>query len=205
MRIYLYIRRIVFIYCFFILALSLGAQSLIKNPSFEGRPQDATMPDGWFACSKGTSPDILPGSWGVYLPPADGQSYLGLITRDDDSSESIGQRLTTPLKSGQCYTFALDLAHSVSYAGYHDVIRIEVYASKKKCREGQVVYRSPPIQHTSWQNYSAKFVATSSWKYIMVRASSDHRITNGNILIDGMTDLRPCQRALVTYESKTGW
>ena len=59
-----------------------GAQHItILNSSFEGEPADATVPQGWMACQEGTTPDILPGYWGVYTYPANGDTYLGLITR----------------------------------------------------------------------------------------------------------------------------
>ncbi|MCB0682774.1 MAG: hypothetical protein KDC32_18010, partial [Saprospiraceae bacterium] len=60
------------------LALLLGsvsgiAQIPFQNPSFEGdEPQDATVPAGWFPCKEGTTPDILPGVWGVHTEPAEG-------------------------------------------------------------------------------------------------------------------------------------
>lgn len=205
MRIDLYIRRLTLIYCICNFALFLGAQSSIKNGGFQGHPQDARMPDGWFKCARGTTPDILPGSWGVYLPPAEGQSYLGLIARDDGSTEAIGQRLTKPLKKGQCYTFELDLAHSDAYAGYDESIRIEIYASKKKCKQDQLLFRSPIITQSSWQSYTSTFVATEAWKYITLKAVHGQRATNGNILIDQLTDLNPCRRAERCHHSRTVW
>lgn len=51
------------------------------NPSFEGEPRDAITPLGWIGCEDGTTPDILPGPWGVYLPASEGQTYMGLIVR----------------------------------------------------------------------------------------------------------------------------
>ena len=205
MRIDLYIRSMMVIYCFCSLPIFLGSQSSIKNGSFEGRPQDARMPDGWFACSKTTTPDILPGFWGVYLSPADGESYLGMITRDDQTFESIGQRLKTPLKKAQCYEFNIDLAHAEAYAGYDDNIRIEVYASKKKCRQDQLLFKSPIITHSLWRTYPITFVSTDDWKYVMVRAVQVDPTANGNILIDQFTNMKPCQRAEKRQPSRTGW
>src|SRR5689334_15278944 len=59
------------------LSLRLFSQVIeLFNPSFEDTPQDATMPQGWTGCKEGTTPDILPGFWGVYTPPSDGQTYV---------------------------------------------------------------------------------------------------------------------------------
>ena len=52
----------------------------VINESFEGEPADATMPQGWMGCQEGTTPDILPGYWGVYTHPADGDTYLGPVS-----------------------------------------------------------------------------------------------------------------------------
>ena len=89
------------------------AQSIqLANASFEGEHADATMPQEWSACQRGSTPDILPGSWGVYLEPFEGTSYIGLITREDGSYESIGQKLSTPIQTRECYRFTVELAHS---------------------------------------------------------------------------------------------
>jgi hypothetical protein len=59
-----------------LLSLSLKAQTIeLFNPSFEEEAQDATTPQGWSACKEGTTPDILPGFWGVYTMPSDGETY----------------------------------------------------------------------------------------------------------------------------------
>ena len=104
---------------------SLSGQIFLDNASFEGEPQDATTPVGWLPCERGTTPDILPGPWGVYQEASDGDTYVGLITRDDGTWESIGQRLKQTLQPKDCYTFFLDLAHSNTYAGIQFASSIE--------------------------------------------------------------------------------
>ena len=85
---------------------NLSAQTIsLVNPSFEETPQDATMPAGWHSCKQGTTPDILPGFWGVTTEAFDGETYMGLITRENGTWESIEQRLSETLKKGECYTF----------------------------------------------------------------------------------------------------
>ena len=82
------------------------------NPSFEGIPQDATMPTGWHSCKQGTTPDIMPGPWGVNTEAFDGETYMGLITRENGTWESVEQRLSETLKKGECYTFDAKLCYS---------------------------------------------------------------------------------------------
>ena len=52
-------------FCAFISIALLAQDIWLENASFEDEPQDATMPQGWRGWKKGTTPDILPGSWGV--------------------------------------------------------------------------------------------------------------------------------------------
>ena len=54
-----------------------------QNASFEGEPQDATVPIGWLACEPFTTPDILPGFWGIFQEASEGETYVGLITREN--------------------------------------------------------------------------------------------------------------------------
>ena len=95
------------------------------NPSFEGNPNEGgairnTLPRGWTDCGfRGeTAPDVHPvrgGNFSVSKRPAHGRTYIGMVTRDNDTWEQMGQRLTKPLKAGKCYTFSVDLARSETY------------------------------------------------------------------------------------------
>ncbi|NJK84417.1 MAG: hypothetical protein HC912_12160 [Saprospiraceae bacterium] len=108
----------------------------LSNTSFEGQPDDATIPVGWFACTPSTTPDILPGPWGVYQEATEGDTYMGLITRGDGTFESIGQRLPKAIKAKECYKFSLDLAHSDTYAGYSEPIKLRIWLGQQKCEKG---------------------------------------------------------------------
>ncbi|MEL6989103.1 MAG: hypothetical protein AAGK97_14920, partial [Bacteroidota bacterium] len=169
--------------------ISTHAQNILDNASFEGEPQDATIPHGWFGCEEGTTPDILPGPWGVYLEPSDGDTYVGLITRDNGTYESIGQRLKTPLSKDQCYKIALDLAHSNTYSGYNGAIKIRAWGGKTKCEQAQILFETDYIQHIDWKSYEFKFTPESEIQYILFEAfykDGSFRF-RGNILIDAMS------------------
>ena len=92
-----------YIICFLIMGSTLVfAQTskpiVLLNPSFEGYPHDAVTPDGWQEGGLDSSPDILPGPWGVYQKPTDGNTFLGLITRDNNSWEALGQKIPKGFK-----------------------------------------------------------------------------------------------------------
>lgn len=175
----------------------LGAQIHVINPSMEDTPSDATVPQGWSPCAFLTTPDILPGYWGVYLDPFEGDTYVGIITRENGTVESFGQRLSEPLTEGMCYEFNLQLAHSKVYAGYGQPIKIKIYIADELCGTKQVIYTSPFVAHEEWKQYDIQFTPKQTSQYIMIEAfykegSFSHK---GNILIDALSSIHRCNRA----------
>ena len=180
------------------LPVFIPAQIHLINPSFEGdEPQDAAVPAGWHACKPGTTPDILPGIWGVFTEPAEGDTYVGIITRADGSWESIGQRLPEPVLPRECYVLKIDLAHSKTYAGYNDPIKLRIWGGEAKCGKDQLLAESSFIEHTDWRTYSFQFVPEQPINYIILEAFySDERFSHqGNILIDNLRPIKICIRA----------
>lgn len=178
----------------------LSAQPIfLNNASFEDDAQDATVPSGWFGCELGSTPDILPGQWGVYQPAEEGDTYLGLITREDGTWESIGQRLTTPLKKGDCYALTLFLSHSNNYETYNGELRLRIYGGARKCQKAQKLYESPLIRQSRWEEYQVEFFAKQDIHYLVFEAYHVHqgRAFRGNILIDGISPIEKCIRAML--------
>ena len=176
----------------------LGAQIKLDNASFEGEHQDATTPAGWQDCEEGTTPDILPGPWGVKIEPYDGDSYLGLITRKNGTWESIGQRLSETMKAEECYTFSLMLAHSRDYAGYNKAIKLRIWGGRTACAKDQLLGETTFINHTDWKRYVFKFLPEVDINYIIFEAQIMDGIYfdyNGNILIDDCSSIDNCDRA----------
>ena len=75
-----------------------GQIVMVSNPSFEGEPAEGTQfqqfnLNNWIDCSISgqTSPDIHPGQgdgfFGVTTLPFDGETYLGLVVRDNNTWE----------------------------------------------------------------------------------------------------------------------
>ncbi|MFK8103784.1 MAG: hypothetical protein AB8G15_14715 [Saprospiraceae bacterium] len=185
-----------------LLSLSLStlgtAQIRLENPSFEGEPQDATMPAGWHACAQGTTPDILPGAWGVRQEASDGDTYMGLITRDDGSWESVGQRLSEPLEAKECYNISMDLARSDTYLGYSMPLKLKIWGCKTKCSKDQLLGETDFIKHTDWKRYPFAFVPNEAYNYIIFEAQYISGISfayKGNILVDNCSTIDRCTRA----------
>jgi len=188
-----------FLLCF---SGSLFSQITLENASFEGQAQDATVPTGWHSCKRGTTPDILPGFWGVNKEASEGETYIGLITRDDGSWESIGQRLQSPLTANECYTLKLDLARSDSYAGYLLPLKLVIWGGSSRCERTQLLAETPTIKHTDWRTYNLTIYPKQPINYIIIEAQYMDGIFfhyKGNILLDALSPLKPCERAFLSY------
>lgn len=174
----------------------LSAQIHLNNPSFEDTPSDATTPMGWFECEEFTTPDILPGYWGVYNEASEGETFVGMITRDNGTYESIGQRTSKTMKQGICHTFRIDLAHSKSYSGFNEPIKLRIWVADEKCGTQQMVFESPFIEDIDWKNFKVEFIPEKDVRYILIEAfyKEGWFKRKGNILIDNMTAIRVCSR-----------
>lgn len=183
---------------FISLLITISGYSQIKlvNSGFEDQPSDATVPKGWLPCEDFTTPDILPGFWGEYNEASQGDTYVGLITRDNSTFESIGQRLPEILKKGQCYSFRIDLARGGVYAGFNKPLKLRIWLGINKCDKGQMIYLTKEISHTDWKTYEVNFTPDKDYQYI--RMEAHHKDGNfsykGNVLLDNMSALYKCNR-----------
>ena len=170
----------------------------LENASFEGEPADATMPAGWHKCDANSTPDILPGFWGVLQEPYDGDTYAGLIVRPDGSRESMAQRLATPLLPHECYSITLELARSESYVDYNQPIRLRVYGGTTRCDRTQLLGETELIKHEEWRNYRFDWVPKQRLNYLILEAHYPDAAgvqRRGNVLIDDVSVIVRCPRA----------
>ena len=184
--------------CLVCLASTVIGQSVIRNPSFEGRSGMNKLPLEWDICKRGSTPDILPGYWEVTTPPADGDNYVGLITRSEGTWESIGQQLSTPVVPEECHTFSLKLARSATYVNFNLPIRLRIYLGNGICDRGQLVGESSNINATDWKEYIFSFIPDRAYTHLVLEAYYGNGIYfyyNGNILIDDLSEIKLCPRA----------
>lgn len=171
--------------------------SRMLNASFEGEPRDATIPRGWFTCREGTTPDILPGPWGVYTEASHGETYVGLITRENGSWEAIGQRLTEKLEENKCYEMSLEIARSDTYADYNDPIKLRIWIGGRKCDRSQMILETDFIRNTDWEKLEFQFVPEDDMQYILIEAfyKEGPFSKKGNILLDNVSAILICARS----------
>lgn len=183
----------------------------IKNASFEDVPKQGGSKDNWSGIKNWvdcaplnrfigeTPPDIHPnGWWGNSLPASDGNTYLGMVTRDNNTYESVGQRLDSTLKGGKCYDFTINLARAPTYVSptrttglkenYNTPIVLRIWGGNTLCDEGELLAESVPVNNDSWQIFNFEFRPKSDVRYIIFSAFYKTPALlpyNGNILVDG--------------------
>lgn len=158
----------------------------LENPSFEDFPRLSKTPEHWYDCGfQGTSPvDIHPVDdcyFGVETCPINGQTYLGMVTRDDETWEAIGQRLSKPLNKGKTYSFNISLARSDTYLSasalnplsdttrihYTIPIILKIWGGNSFCAKAELLAKSPLITDTNWLDFNFIIKPKTTIKYIL--------------------------------------
>ena len=168
------------------------------NPSFEDTPRASVAPAGWRSWTPGSTPDIMPGAWGVDFKPYEGQSCLALVTRDDGTVEDVSQVLSEPLMKDSCYTISIYLAHSSKYVGYNLPGRVRIWGGSTPGQKQELLAVSPLIDHEQWKVYKFQFVPTSkliSFTLEAYYAPGSLFKYRGNVLLDYCSDIKICNRA----------
>jgi outer membrane protein OmpA-like peptidoglycan-associated protein len=191
------------------LSISLNGQTPkkvvieLENPSFEGFPSMGKLPDGWFDCGRPSEspPDVQPGQFGVVTLPKHGDSYIGMVVRDNDTWEATGQRLRLPLQKDHCYDFAMDMCRSETYispsrksgasAHYTSAVKILVWGGNDYCDKRELLAETSMVTNPRWLTFIFPLrPKKGSYNYIMFEAYYQTPVLfpyNGNVLMDNAT------------------
>ncbi len=180
----------------------------INNPSFEDIPHrgggafDIGI-KGWYDCGgisfkSETPPDIHPiNAWQVTKQPADGRTYLGMVVRDNDTWESLSQRLRIPIEDGKCYSFNIELARSAYYVSgskvsnqlenYTQPAVLRVWGGTSVCGKQELLGESVTVSNDEWRTYEFEFRPSRSVNYFTLEAF--YKVPtlfpyNGHLLLD---------------------
>lgn len=185
-----------------------GQEIKLVNGSFEDAPQHSTIPFGWNNCGDlyESPPDVQPGWFDVTTAAAKGKSFLGLVTRDNDTWEGISQRLAQPIAGGECYKFSIYLARSPKYVSlskstlkeenFNEPVRLRIWGGNSHCHKRELLAETSPISHETWKKYNLEFKPTMEHKFIFVEAYFKKGAFfpyNGNLLIDDMSSIKACK------------
>jgi hypothetical protein len=179
----------------------------LDNPSFEDYPRIGSPPKGWLDCGfEGeTPPDTNPtGMFDVSKKAYHGETYLGMVTRDNNTWESVEQKLESPLLSDVTYTFSLYLAQSKTYnsqsrltlkdVNYNTPTIVRVWAGTDRCTKKELLAQSPPIGSSNWEKFDFTFTPKSNYDYFLIEVFYKDQTTspyNGNILVDNASNIVP--------------
>ncbi len=193
------------------------AQSVIQlvNPSFEDLARHSHTPRGWYDCGfPGESPpDVQPDpTFQVSKTAYDGDTYLGMVVRDNDTWEAVSQKLSTSLVKGKCYEFSIFLARSESYisvsrmteeqANYITPAKLRIWGGFDYCDKQYLLGETKLVISTRWLEYKFKFEPIGNYTHIVIQAFYNTPTLfpyNGNILIDKASDIKeiPCDKPIV--------
>jgi outer membrane protein OmpA-like peptidoglycan-associated protein len=216
----------------FVLISSLSysqTKIIIANRSFEDIPRKGDVffsIGGWYDCGginfpTESPPDVHPGNfWNNDTPPSNGNTYLGMVVRDNESYEALAQRLSTVLKVGKCYKFTIDLCRSNKYMSKSRVTEkdqnyitpavFRIWGGTGMCNEKELLGESVAINHAEWRTYQFKVKPKSEYKFIMIEAYWKVPVINpycGHILVDNLSDFEEmdCSAVLApVVNKKTG-
>ncbi len=178
----------------------------LKNPSFEDIPRAGYPPQSWTDCGfPGESPpDIQPGEFGASKAAYDGNTYMGLVVRDNDSWERVSQRLSKPIQADQCYSFSMFLARSNIYLSasqltntmvqYSTPCVLRIWGGDDRCSKNERLAESELVTSNDWRQFDFKFEPTQTHTYILFEVFYKTPTLfpyNGNILLDNASPITP--------------
>ena len=180
----------------------------LVNPSFEGTPRKGIHMfylEGWRDCGAihfpmESPPDVHPAdaAWENDSPTFDGYTYLGMVVRDNDSWESVSQRLSGTIEAGKCYSFSIALMRSSQYVSptrlninsrenYQEPAVLRMWGGTGFCHQKELLAESEPITNRKWIEYHFEFKPKQSHVFFTLEAFYKTPVLfpyNGHILLD---------------------
>ena len=188
--------------------------SYIINPSFEMKPHAGGSRASydyflsWDNCNRmyAHSPfDVHAANtnyWEVRADPSDGNTFIGMVTREDGSTESISQKLLNPLQMDSCYMFTIDVMVTEKYKShvstraflqnFTNPVSLKIFLANTSCEKETLIYTSRPITSKDWETLEITFTADDDFEYIIFAV--DHLLSkepkNGHVLLDNIDHFR---------------
>lgn len=197
--------------CLFGVSISLSAQQVIylDNPSFEGVARHSTPPPGWenVGFEKQSPPDTHPsGDFGVEKKAKHGHTYLGLVVRENETYESVAQKLPSPLEESKCYRMEVAVARSETYISptsskpdeftNYDTPCMLRFWGEVEGGEMELLAVIGPVKNYDWEYYLVDLIPSKTCHYIHIEAFYVTPVLypyNGNILVDDLSPIVPCE------------
>ena len=184
----------------------------LENPSFEDIPRAGLPPMGWLDCGplSETPPDVQPyGGFRVTRAPQNGNTYVGLVTRDNNTWESVGQRLSRPMRQNQCYDFSFYATRSPIYesatkkdpmrtVNFEKGVTVRIWGGNSMGDRAEMLAQTDVIETTDWKSFKVKLKPSKgSFSYICIEAYYRTPTLfpyNGNVLVDNLSPISACDQ-----------
>ena len=179
---------------------------LWNNPSFEDEPAHSHPPRGWYYCDgPGESPpDTHPGGFfGVSQTPYDGRTYLGMVARDNGTTEGVGQRLPGLMAPGQCYVLRYYATRSPAYESisrtsgqpepFNTPVMLQLWGGMYNCDKAVLLAQSPAVASTEWEKFQLAFQVQQPFTHLFLEVAhvDGGEWYNGNVLVDQLSPILP--------------
>lgn len=215
--------RLLAVLCLLFAGVVLYAQQgmiVLRNASFEDQPSHSKTPKEWIDCGfpDESEPDIQPsGEFGVTMLPYDGDTYLGMVVRDNSTWERVSQHLSKPMVQGSCYEFSIHLAKSPTYISQSRVTdqkvnyvrnaKLRIYGGNTPCDRQQLLAESELVKDFDWKRFTFNFAPEDNYTFITFEAYYQTPTLfpyNGNLLLDNASAIVPitCKEGM-TASGKT--
>lgn len=189
------------------LTVCLVAQSTViqwSNPSFEDIPGPGRPPLGWYFCGppEETPPDVQPiPAMNVTLKARHGKTYAGLVVRDNNTRETLGQILAQPIMAGNCYVLRLYACRSENFASYSRLtgnptdfttpVRLQIWGGTKHCDQRFLLAQTKDVTNTSWRSLEFLLRPPADCDQLFFTATYGDTTSayNGHLLIDHLSPL----------------
>lgn len=141
-------------------------------------------------------------NYGFQHTASEGNKYISLITREDDSREIIGQRFRTTFKKDSSYMMSLDIrfddrftsqaqtASGIKEVYYDTNICLQVTLAMDSNHESQTIFLSHSIKNRDWKKIYFQFVPEKDYTAIKFEAKRyKSNIAFGNLMIDNLSNI----------------
>ena len=199
-----------FLVNFVFLTFTLSAQFTIPitNGSFEDSPYGpGETPGGWTDCGfpNQSPPDIHHNEeqfWGVDGKAQDGRQYLGLMVRNNNTWEAIGQELNEPMIAERLHFLHFYVRNSKTMYSttdgdgsdfdFSNPAILYFWGTNDPCQQGELLTATVPLNFTEWTRIDLVFRPSTNYRYFYFEVfykNKTEKPYNGNVLLDAVSNI----------------
>ena len=137
-----------------------------------------------------------------------GFNYLGMVTRETNTWESVSQFLDRPLEAGRLYAVRFLVSHSSTLRSpiinldenlrtFDAPARLRILVGNAECAGDFIVASTKPITSKTWEEVEVIFSVESQSHYFIIEVFYPEDNTtpaNGNVLLDHVSPIYEIQR-----------